>query len=227
MKILIVEDDPRIAQNIQKGLEEKGFSTEIAFDGQMGWQIAQNGSFDLVILDLNMPILNGYEVCERIRTKYPDLPIIILTALGETEDKIVGFDKGADDYIVKPFDFRELLARVQVLLKRKTSGSLESSSSLLRVKDLQLNVDTKMVMRGNLPIELTPKEFSLLEYLMRHKGKVISKGEIAEKIWDQNPEKSLNVIEVYINFLRKKIDKDFDTKLIQTKTGMGYFMREE
>lgn len=227
MKILIVEDDPRIAQNIQKGLEEKGFSTEIAFDGQMGWQIAQNGSFDLIILDLNMPILNGYEVCERIRAKYPDLPIIILTALGETEDKIMGFDKGADDYLVKPFDFRELLARVQVLLKRKSSSSHEISSATLRVKDLQLNADTKMVMRGNTTIELTPKEFSLLEYLMRHKGKVISKGEIAEKIWDQNPEKSLNVIEVYINFLRKKIDKDFETKLIQTKTGMGYFMREE
>jgi len=227
MKILIVEDDPRIAQNIQKGLEEKDFSTEIAYDGQMGWQIAQNGSFDLVILDLNMPILNGYEVCERIRSKFPDLPIIILTALGETEYKIVGFDKGADDYLVKPFDFRELLARVQVLLKRKSPTIPETASNVLKVKDLQLNSDTKMVMRGQTVIELTPKEFMLLEYLMKNKGKVISKGEIAEKIWDQNPEKSLNVIEVYINFLRKKIDKDFEPKLIQTKTGMGYFMREE
>lgn len=226
MKILIVEDDQRIAQNIQKGLEEKGFSSEIAYDGQIGLRFALSGQFDLIILDLNMPVMNGYEVCQKIREKNTEIPIIMLTALGETEDKILGFDKGADDYIVKPFDFRELLARVQVLLKRKSGISQETSQSI-SINGLTINLESKVVTRDGQHIELTPKEFLLLEYLIKNKGRVISKGEIAEKVWDQNPEKSLNIIEVYINFLRKKIDKDFSTKLIHTKTGMGYFLKEE
>jgi DNA-binding response OmpR family regulator len=226
MKILIVEDDQRIAQNIQKGLEEKGFSSEIAYDGQIGLRFALSGQFDLIILDLNMPVMNGYEVCQKVREKNTEIPIIMLTALGETEDKILGFDKGADDYIVKPFDFRELLARVQVLLKRKSGISQETSQSI-SINGLTINLESKVVTRDGHHIELTPKEFLLLEYLIKNKGRVISKGEIAEKVWDQNPEKSLNIIEVYINFLRKKIDKDFSTKLIHTKTGMGYFLKEE
>lgn len=226
MKILIVEDDQRIAQNIQKGLEEKGFSSEIAYDGQIGLRFALSGQFDLMILDLNMPVMNGYEVCQKVREKNTDIPIIMLTALGETEDKILGFDKGADDYIVKPFDFRELLARVQVLLKRK-NGTPQESNQLISINGLTINLESKVVTRDGQPIELTPKEFLLLEYLIKNKGRVISKGELAEKVWDQNPEKSLNIIEVYINFLRKKIDKDFATKLIHTKTGMGYFLKEE
>ncbi|MFN3782932.1 MAG: response regulator transcription factor [Spirosomataceae bacterium] len=226
MKILIVEDDQRIAQNIQKGLEEKGFSSEIAYDGQIGLRFALSGHFDLIILDLNMPVMNGYEVCQKVREKNTEIPIIMLTALGETEDKILGFDKGADDYIVKPFDFRELLARVQVLLKRKSGVSQETSQSI-SINGLTINLESKVVTRDGQLIELTPKEFLLLEYLIKNKGRVISKGELAEKVWDQNPEKSLNIIEVYINFLRKKIDKDFTTKLIHTKTGMGYFLKEE
>lgn len=223
-KILIIEDDQRIAQNISKGLEEKGFETEIAFDGKIGLKFALNQEFDLILLDINMPAMNGYEVCKEIRKKNTNVPIIMLTALGETEDKIEGFENGADDYIVKPFDFRELMARINVFLKRKGSNT-DLSNNLLSVADLKMDLDSKIVSRNNINIELTPKEFSLLEYLIKNKGRVISKNDIAEHLWDQNSNQSLNVIEVYINFLRKKIDKDFQTKLIHTKTGMGYILK--
>jgi two-component system, OmpR family, copper resistance phosphate regulon response regulator CusR len=223
-KILIIEDDQRIAQNISKGLEEKGFKTEIAFDGKIGLKFALNQEFDLVLLDINLPAMNGYEVCKEIRKKNTNVPIIMLTALGETEDKIEAFENGADDYLVKPFDFRELMARINVFLKRKGSNT-ELSNNLLSVADLKMDLDSKIVSRNNINIELTPKEFLLLEYLIKNKGRVISKNDIAEHLWDQNANQSLNVIEVYINFLRKKIDKDFQTKLIHTKTGMGYILK--
>lgn len=223
-KILIIEDDQRIAQNISKGLEEKGFKTEIAFDGKIGLKFALNQEFDLVLLDINLPAMNGYEVCKEIRKKNTNVPIIMLTALGETEDKIEAFENGADDYLVKPFDFRELMARINVFLKRKGSNP-ELSNNLLSVADLKMDLDSKIVSRNNINIELTPKEFLLLEYLIKNKGRVISKNDIAEHLWDQNANQSLNVIEVYINFLRKKIDKDFQTKLIHTKTGMGYILK--
>lgn len=226
-KILIIEDDQRIAQNIAKGFAEKGFITEIAYDGKIGLRFAQSGNFDLILLDINLPVMNGYEVCNQIRKKDTQVPIIMLTALGETEDKIEGFESGADDYIVKPFDFRELLARVNVFLKRRTTAESENNLNILSISDLEMDLERKTVNRQGISIELTAKEFSLLEYLVRNKGKVISKAEIAEKIWEQNAEPSQNVIEVYINFLRKKIDKDFDTKLIHTKTGMGYVLKEE
>jgi DNA-binding response OmpR family regulator len=168
--------------------------------------------------------MNGYQVCSEIRKRNANIPIIMLTALGETEDKIDGFDQGADDYIVKPFDFRELLARINVFLKRRSSEN-DDNRNVLQVDDLVMNLDTKIITRNDVIIELTPKEFSLLEYLVRNQNRVVSKDEIAEKIWESNNNKSYNVIEVYINFLRKKIDKDFDTKLIHTKTGMGYILR--
>ncbi len=225
-QILIIEDDQRIAQNISKGLEEKGFLTQIAFDGKIGLKMALNKEFDLVLLDLNLPGLNGYEVCQEIRKRKADIPIIMLTALGETEDKIEGFDKGADDYLVKPFDFRELLARINVFLKRRNTESYHGVNHL-KVLDLEMDLDAKIVTRQGMSIELTPKEFLLLEYLIKNKGKVVSKADIAESLWEQNSQQSLNVIEVYINFLRKKIDKDFHPKLIHTKTGMGYILKEE
>lgn len=220
-KILIIEDEPRLAQTISKGLTEKDFETETAFDGQIGLRLALSGKFDLVILDVNLPLMNGYEVCAKIREKDTQTPIIMLTALGETDDKILGFEKGADDYIVKPFEYRELLARVNVFLKR-SHAETENPLNLLRIADLEINLESKQAYRQGKKIELTPKEFTLLEYLIRNKGRVISKSEIAEKVWDSNAENSMNIIEVYINFLRKKIDKDFETKLIHTKTGMGY-----
>lgn len=225
-KILIIEDDQRIAQTISKGLEEKGYETVIAFDGKIGSKYALTGEFDLILLDLNLPEMNGYQVASAVRKEGLDTPILMLTALGETEDKIEGFDKGADDYLVKPFDFRELVARIGALLKR-SKFSQEIENDKLTVADLKVDLDAKLVFRGSTAIQLTPKEFGLLEFLVKNHGKVVSKAEIASAIWDQNPSQSLNVIEVYINFLRKKIDKDFSTKLIHTKSGMGYVLREE
>jgi two-component system, OmpR family, copper resistance phosphate regulon response regulator CusR len=224
-KILIVEDDARIAQNISKGLTEKGFETEVAYDGLIGSKIAHNQQFDLVILDINLPSMNGYEVCRNIRQRDPNVPILMLTALGETEDKIEGFGVGADDYIVKPFDFRELLARINVFLKRSQAD--QDQGFVLRVADLEIDTNAKTVVRTGHSIDLTPKEFALLEYLIRNKGRTISKAEIAEKVWDSNHDSGTNVVEVYINFLRKKVDRDFESKLIHTKSGMGYVLKEE
>ncbi len=226
-KILIIEDDQRLAENLVKGLSEKDFDTEVAYDGQIGLRLALSGKFDLILLDVNLPQMNGYEVCAKIREKDRQTPVIMLTALGETDDKITGFEHGADDYIVKPFEYRELIARINVFLKRAYAEN-ETNANILRIADLEINFESKMATRQGKHIDLTPKEFSLLEYLIRNKGKVVSKAEIAEKIWEgNNAENSLNVIEVYINFLRKKIDKDFEPKLIHTKTGMGYVLKDE
>lgn len=225
-RILIVEDDLRIAQNISKGLSEKGYETETAYDGKIGLKMALSNDYDLILIDLNLPELNGYEVCAEIRKKKSSIPIIMLTALGETEDKIEGFEKGADDYLIKPFDFRELLARINVFIKRN-ERVVQQNTNVLTVADLELDTDAKIVKRNDQILDLTAKEFTLLEFLMKNKEKVISKIEISETIWEQNQNQSLNVVEVYINFLRKKIDKDFTPKLIHTKTGMGYILKEE
>ena len=224
-RILIIEDDARIAQNISKGLTEKGFETEVAYDGLIGSKIAHNGHFDLVILDINLPSMNGYEVCKNIRQHNANVPILMLTALGETEDKIEGFGVGADDYVVKPFDFRELLARINVFLKRSQAD--QDQGFVLRVADLEINNNAKTVSRSGQFIDLTPKEFALLEYLLKNKGRTVSKSEIAEKVWDSNHDSGTNVVEVYINFLRKKVDRDFEPKLIHTKSGMGYVLKED
>jgi DNA-binding response OmpR family regulator len=226
-RILIVEDDSRIAQNISKGLREKGFDTEVAYDGLIGSKIAAANHFDLIILDINLPSMNGYEVCKNIRQRDPNIPVLMLTALGEADDKIEGFNVGADDYILKPFDFRELLARVNVFLKRSHSDTEPTGGNTLRVADLEINIDTKAVTRSGQTVDLTPKELALLEYLVRNKGRIVSKADIAEKVWDMNFDSGTNVVEVYINFLRKKIDRDFDTKLIHTKSGMGYVLKED
>ncbi len=225
-RILIIEDDQRIAQTISKGLVEQGMKTEIAYDGKIGTKYAVSGNFDLILLDLNLPEINGYQVAENVRKVDKDTPILMLTALGETEDKIEGFEKGADDYLVKPFDFRELLVRIKSLLKRSKTAQ-EEENHKVQVADLVVDYDAKLVFRNNTAIQLTPKEFGLLEFLLKNHDRVVSKAEIAEAIWDQTANQSLNVIEVYINFLRKKIDKDFEPKLIHTKSGMGYVLREE
>jgi two-component system, OmpR family, copper resistance phosphate regulon response regulator CusR len=225
-KILIIEDDLRIAENIAKGLKEKDFDSEIAFDGKIGLKIALHNDFDLILLDLNLPGLNGYQVCSEIRKEKPSIPIIMLTALGETEDKIEGFESGADDYLIKPFDFRELLARINVFIKRNT-GQENANNNIIKIANLEVNLDTKIAKRDQKEIELTPKEFSLLAYLVLNKNKIISKNDISDNIWDQKNQQSLNLVEVYINFLRKKIDKDFEPKLIHTKSGMGYILRDD
>ncbi|MGZ4037553.1 MAG: response regulator transcription factor [Bacteroidia bacterium] len=223
-RILIVEDEPKVALFIKEGLEENQFGAEIAYDGLTGKQMALNGNFDAVILDVNLPVMNGLEVCREIRKMNLTVPVLMLTALGTTEDKLNGFDNGSDDYLVKPFEFRELLARIKVMLKRSQQNT--AHGHVLRIADLELNTETKTVKRNNIQIELTAKEFALLELLMVNKGKVISRAEIAEKIWEITFDTGTNVIDVYINFLRKKIDKNFSTKLIHTYIGMGYTLKE-
>lgn len=224
MKILLVEDEPKVVEFIKKGLEEQGYEIEIAYDGQTGERLASKGKHDLIIIDIILPIVNGYELCKRIRQKGSQVPILMLTALGSIDDKISGFDAGTDDYLVKPFEFAELIARIRALTKR-TSGIVHTSSRI-KIADLELDLDKKSAKRGENNIELTAKEFSLLEFLMVNKGKVISRSEIAEKVWDITFDRGTNVVDVYINILRKKIDKNFENKLIQTKIGLGYFIDE-
>lgn len=225
MTILVVEDEPKVASFIRMGLEEQAWSVELAYDGVVGLSLAQQRNFDCIVLDVNLPLMNGFEVCRNIRQTNTTVPILMLTALGATEDKLTGFDAGVDDYLVKPFEFKELVARLKALHKR----SLESSrnSVILKLGDLEINTDDKTVKRGNDKIDLTAKEFNLLAFLMRHKGKVVTRAEIAEKVWDISFDTGTNVIDVYINFLRKKIDRDYPTKLIHTVIGMGYIMKEE
>jgi two-component system copper resistance phosphate regulon response regulator CusR len=226
-KILVVEDEVKVANAVKKGLEENGFSVDVAYDGRMGKSLATGNNYDLVILDLNLPHHNGYEVCEVIRRKNIRIPIIMLTALGGMEDKMQAFELGADDYLVKPFDFRELLARIRVFLKRAGSDMQQSSLYKIVIADLEIDREKKEVTRSGKKIALTAKEYQLLEFLALHRGKVISKLTIAEKVWDIDFDTGTNVIEVYMNFLRKKIDKDFEHKLLHTKTGMGYYLAEE
>lgn len=226
-KILVVEDEVKVANAVKKGLEENGFEVEVAYDGRMGKSLAASHNYDLVILDLNLPHANGYELCEVIRSRNAKVPIIMLTALGGLDDKMQAFDLGADDYLVKPFDFRELLARIRVFLKRVGTEVTTGAGTRLVIADLEIDREKKDVVRAGKKIMLTAKEYQLLEFLALNKGKVISKLTIAEKVWDIDFDTGTNVIEVYVNFLRKKIDKDFDTKLLHTKTGMGYYLAEE
>lgn len=225
IKILLVEDEKKIASALKTGMEEQGFYVMVAYDGRMGEKLFYNYSFDLVILDINLPDINGYTLSRIIRQKKQHLPILMLTALGTVEDKIEGFEAGADDYLVKPFAFKELLARIKSLLRRTVTNF--PNSHILRIADLEINLDNKEVTRAGNRISLTAKEFQLLEYLVRNKNRVVSRADIAGKVWDIGFDTGTNVIDVYINFLRKKIDKDYPAKLIQTQIGMGYMMKEE
>lgn len=224
MKILIIEDEPKVVAFLKKGLEENGYDVEFAFDGQIGERLATKEYFDLILLDIIIPHINGLELCKRIREINQQIPILILTALGTTDDKVTGFDAGADDYLVKPFEFKELLARIKALTKR-TSGIVQNSR-MLKIGDLELDLDRKIAKRSDKTIELTAKEFSLLEYFMQNKGRVVTRSEISEKVWDISFDTGTNVVDVYVNILRKKIEKDFDKKLIHTRIGMGYIFGE-
>lgn len=226
-KILIVEDEVKVANAVKMGLEENGFEVDAAYDGRVGKSLAANQDYDLVILDLNLPYNNGYEICEVIRRRNAKVPVIMLTALGGMDDKMQAFELGADDYLVKPFDFRELLARIRVFLKRAGAEVTPNNRYKIVIADLEIDRERKEVLRGGRKIPLTAKEYQLLELLALHKGKVISKTSIAEKVWNIDFDTGTNVIEVYMNFLRKKIDKDFEQKLLHTKTGMGYYLSEE
>ncbi len=225
-RVLIVEDEPKAAESFRKWLEENNFGADIAPDGAVGKHLALSEKYDLVLLDLNLPYISGYEVCREIKNQKPQMPVILVTALGGIDQKLSGFDAGADDYIVKPFDFRELMARMRLLLRRaKDEVLLSGQDGLLRVADLEMNLAFKTVRRGNTLISLTAKEFALLEFLMKKSGKVASRYEIVEEVWDVNFDTGTNVVDVYINFLRRKIDKNFEPKLIHTKQGMGYFIK--
>ncbi|WP_026464055.1 response regulator transcription factor [Adhaeribacter aquaticus] len=226
MNILIIEDDQRVAELIQRGLEEQGYAAEIAYDGEIGRKLAINKDYQLIITDIILPKINGIDLCKEIRSVKPDIPIIMLTALGRTDDKVEGFDAGADDYLVKPFDFRELHVRIRALMKRNT-GQGNNGTTILKVADLEMNLRTKVVTRNKTEINLTPKEFKLLEYMMKNCGRVLSRIEIAEKVWDTTFDTGTNFIDVYINYVRKKVDKDYPVKLIHTKPGMGFILKAE
>ena len=224
-KILIVEDEKKIATTLKKGLTENGYHVDLAFDGLIGKRLFESNSYDLLILDINLPGMNGYELCKAIRNTNQHIPIIMLTAMNTTEDKIEGFDTGTDDYIIKPFEFKELLVRIRALLKRTMNQQLPTGN-ILKVADLEMNLDTKEVKRADQPITLTAKEFQLLEYFMRNRNRVLSRADIAERVWEIDFDTQTNVIDVYVNYLRNKIDKKFDTRLIHTQVGMGYIMKE-
>jgi two-component system copper resistance phosphate regulon response regulator CusR len=223
MKILLVEDEVKTVQSVRQGLEEHQWEVDVAYDGTMGFQLAARSSYALIISDVILPGMNGLDMCRKLRETGVTTPILMLTALSTTDDKILGLDTGADDYLVKPFEFRELMARVRALTRR--SNGLTPTANLLKIADLELDPDTKKVVRAGKEISLTAKEFQLLEYFLRHQGRVISKVELAEKLWDLTFDTGTNIIEVYINFLRKKIDKDFDPKLLHTQIGMGYVVK--
>jgi two-component system copper resistance phosphate regulon response regulator CusR len=225
MTILIVEDEKKIADSLKKGLEELDYELMVAYDGKIGEKIFNQQPFDLVILDINLPGINGLELCAKIRQKNKSIPILMLTTFGSVPDKVEGFNAGADDYMVKPFSFAELIMRVRALLKR-TGKENVPIGNILQFSDLEMNLDTKQVSRSGIPIALTAKEFQLLEYLMRNKKRVVSRAAIGEHVWNIDFDTHTNTIEVYINYLRKKIDRNFPVKLIHTQVGFGYIMKE-
>ena len=226
-KILLVEDEKKLADTIQSGLNENDFDVTIAYDGQEGKDLFLSNDYDLVILDINLPYINGYELCKLIRENNTQVPIILLTALNFTENKVEGFELGADDYIPKPFEFRELLARIKALLRRSDLAKSAITGSVITVADLELDLNKKEARRGDQTISLTAKEFQLLEFLLRNKDKVVSREEIAKNVWETEFDPQTNVIDVYVNFLRKKIDKNFSPKLIHTHVGLGYILRDD
>lgn len=224
MKILLVEDEPKVAAFIKKGLEEQAYEVTQAFDGFFGRKLALENEYDLILLDVILPHLSGLEVCREIRKQNTNVPILMLTALGATDDKILGLDSGADDYLVKPFEFKELLARIRALTRRAHEAP---SGEVLKMADLEMDLVKKTVTRAGHPISLTAREFALLQYLLRNRERVVSRVDIIEQVWETSFDTGSNVIDVYINFLRKKIDKDYSPKLIHTLVGMGYVMKEQ
>lgn len=224
MRILLIEDEPKVASFIKKGLEEQTYEVDQAYDGTFGVKLALQNEYDLVILDVILPSMNGLEVCREIRRHNSSVSIVMLTALGSTDDKIVGLDAGADDYLTKPFEFKELLARIRALSRR---GGENVNGEKLSIADLEMDVSKKTVYRAGRAVSLTAREFALLYYLLRNQGRVLSRVDITEQVWETSFDTGSNVIDVYINFLRKKIDKDHPTKLIHTLVGMGYVLREQ
>lgn len=226
IKILVIEDEKRVADLLKIGLEENGYQVLVAYDGEMGWRLFQSNDFQLIISDIILPKLNGFELCQKIRKADEEIPILMLTALGTADDKLESFDVGADDYMVKPFDFRELLARVRVLLKRRAVAKVDVVKEI-SYADLYINLERQEVTRNGEPIKLSPKEYNLLVYLVENAERVVSRVEIAEKVWNTHFDTGTNFIDVYINYLRKKMDKNFEVKLIHTKPGVGFILTDK
>ncbi len=224
-KILIVEDEPKVATFIRQGLIESGFDAQIAFDGLIGKSMILTQQFDLAILDINLPHINGFELCKLIRDNNIQIPVLMLTALGGIDEKVQGFDAGADDYLLKPFEVRELVARIKALLKRRNNKA--DKQNTLRIADLEINFDEKRVMRSGNHITLRAKEYMLLEYFANNRNKVLSRLDISENVWGIKFDTGTNVVDVYVNFLRKKIDAGFEPRLIHTRIGLGYIFSEK
>lgn len=224
--ILIIEDDQRLASLLQTGIEEAGHHVLLAYDAEMALRLlkSENKHINLVISDIILPGMNGIELCKNIRTEQPQIPILMLTALGTTDDKLEGFDAGADDYITKPFDFRELQARIGVLLRRGNSTKQQSGANSLKYAEIVLDLDKHECTRGGVIIHLSPKEFALLQYLLENAERVVSRSDIQDNVWHTHFDTGTNFIDVYINYLRRKIDKDFPVKLIHTKPGIGFIL---
>ncbi|WP_128548122.1 response regulator [Larkinella soli] len=222
MKILLVEDEERLASFIRKGILAEGYEIQVAYDGRTGLSLFRKEEYDLIILDINLPLMNGFELCRLIRAENETVPVLMLTALDSLADKSDGFHAGADDYLAKPFEFQELLLRLRALTRRNGARPRQ----VLRLADLELNLDTKTVTRAGKRIDLTTREYSLMEYLMLNKGKIISRVDISERVWSLNFDNTSNIIDVYISYLRKKIDKGYSPKLLHTIVGMGYVLRE-
>jgi two-component system copper resistance phosphate regulon response regulator CusR len=222
MRILVVEDEKRLANFIKKGLEEQFYAVDTAEDGEQAEYLALTNDYDLVVLDILLPKQDGWKTCENIRKKGVDVPILMLTALGELSDRVKGLDYGADDYITKPFDFEELLARVRAHLRR----SYRMGSPVLEIDNLKLNTHTRKVIKNGVTIDLTNKEFALLEYLMLNKNKVVTRTMIIEHVWDIHFDPGSNVIDVIINYLRKKIELKGGKKIIHTVRGVGYVIKD-
>jgi heavy metal response regulator len=222
MHILVVEDEKKVASFIQRGLEAEHYTTEVVPDGEVGLRRLLDGHYDLVILDVLLPKRDGLAVLEDARKHKVKIPILLLTARDTVADKVAGLDRGADDYLTKPFAFEELLARVRALLRRGAPESIP----VLTVADLQLDPVSRQVTRAGQRIELTAKEFALLEFFLRHSGRVLSRTLIAQHVWGVNFDTFTNVIDVYVNYLRKKIDANFDPKLLHTVRGVGYVLKE-
>ena len=223
--ILLIEDDQKLGDTLSTRLREQGYKVDLAYDGMIAERMFKQGKYDVVALDINIPHKNGLVLCEEFRKTDHTVPIIMITALGDIKDKLDAFVLGADDYIVKPFHFGELLARIKVFLRRADFDVQMQSNSIIQVGDLTIDNVRKVVTRGNDSINLTVREFALLSLLAQEPGKVYSKNEIAEKIWGLNFDTGTNTIEVYINFLRNKIDRVYPHKLIHTKSGFGYYLK--
>lgn len=228
MKILIVEDEQNISSFIERGLNINGYDTEVCHDGLQAWERLQNASFDLILLDIMMPYLSGLELCKAFREKFGyTTPIILLTALSTTEDIVKGLDAGADDYIVKPFKLVELEARIKALLRRSKANVDTANTEVLKISDLVLDTNAKEVTRSGTPINLTAKEYLLLEHFMKNPNRVLSRQTLLENVWDLNYDTNTNIVDVYVNYVRNKIQPEGAEKLIHTAIGLGYILKEE